>query len=201
MEKLSFYDFLIKVQSIAKIGLEFSKDAYALENYQEINEMTRKMLEQFLDINFDRPNFFERHVYPTPNVSVRTVIFNEKNEVLMVQEKNDLKYSLPGGWADLYESPKEAAIKECLQEAGAMVTIERLTGIFNRTPFKNPTSVPEYALIFKGQLISIDSKHHHETLDVRFFPIDCLPPLSPKVTEQEVLRAIHSALQTGIEVD
>jgi 8-oxo-dGTP diphosphatase len=201
MNKMSFYDFLIKIQSIAKIGLEFSKDDYALENYKEINELTRTMLEQFIEVNFDRPNYFERHVYPTPNVSVRTVIFNDKNEVLMVQEKQDLKYSLPGGWADLYESPKEAAIKECLQEAGAVVTIERLTGVFNRTPFKNPASVPEYAFIFKGHLQSISDKHQHETVNVQFFPLDQLPPLSPKVTKEEVLRAIHSALKEGIEVD
>ncbi len=198
---MSFYDFLIKVQSIAKIGLEFSKDPYALENYHDINELTRKMLEQFMEISFERPNYFSRKVYPTPNVSVRTVIFNEKNEVLMVQEKNDLKYSLPGGWADLYETPKEAAIKECLQEAGAVVKIERLTAIFNRTPFKEPTSVPEYALIFKGKLVSLSSAHHHETLDVRFFPLDALPPLSTKVTQAEVMRAIQSALKKGIEVD
>ncbi len=198
---MNFYDFLIKVQSIAKIGLEFSKDPYALENYHDINELTRKMLEQFMDVSFERPNYFSRKVYPTPNVSVRTVIFNEKNEVLMVQEKNDLKYSLPGGWADLYETPREAAIKECLQEAGAVVKIERLTGVFNRTPFKEPTSVPEYALIFKGKLVSLTANHHHETIDVRFFPIDALPPLSTKVSQQEVMRAIQSALKKGIEVD
>ena len=153
MDDKYFYDFLIKIQAISKIGLVFSKDPYALTNYQEINDLSTKYLEDFTNVKFDRPNYFERNIYPTPNVSVRTVIFNEdKTKVLLVREAAFGEYSLPGGWSDLYDSPSQTAINECKQEAGADIEIVRLVGIMNRTPFKQPTSVPEYVVIFEAKL-------------------------------------------------
>ena len=97
-----FYDYLIKMLSIAKIGLTFSYDAYAIEDYKKVQELSESALEHFMDLKLDRPNFFERNIYPTPNVSVRVVILNEtRDEILLVQEKKDMGYSIPGGWADL----------------------------------------------------------------------------------------------------
>jgi hypothetical protein len=53
MQYKEFYDFVVKVHSIAKIGLTFSKDPYALENYQELSELSKNMLETFMNIKFD----------------------------------------------------------------------------------------------------------------------------------------------------
>lgn len=195
MEYKEFYDFLLKVESIAKIGLLYSTDPYALANYKEIETMTTKMLEDFVNVRFDRPDFFARDIYPTPSISVRTCVFDSQNRILLVREAKDGMYSLPGGWADLYESPKEAAIKECLQEAGAQVEITRLVAIINRTPFKNPNSVPEYALVFEGKQVGPLSDHEYETTDVGYFSIDDLPAFSHKVTTPEMMKIIKAAAQ------
>lgn len=195
MDSKQIYDFILKIQSIAKIGLVYSKDPYAISNYKEINELSLKFLEDFMEVEFDRPNYFKRDIYPTPNISVRTVIFNEdRTQVLMVREVKDQKYILPGGWADLYDTPASAAIKECSQEAGIDVEIIRLVGVMNRTPFKKPTAIPEYVLVFEGKKSSDFYEHEYETDDVRFFPINELPEISPKVTEGEIKRMINSAL-------
>lgn len=194
MENLAFYDYLLKVASIAKIGLLYSTDPYALANYRDLQILTTQMLENFVDVKFDRPNFFGRDIYPTPSVSVRTVIFDDKKRVLLVREAKDEMFSLPGGWADLYESPKEAAIKECIQEAGAVVEIVRLVAVLNRTPFKKPTSVPEYALVFEGKLLKPLGEHEYETTEVGYFDLDHLPPFSHKVSTEEMLRMIHATL-------
>ena len=69
MDSKQIYDFVLKVQSIAKIGLKYSKDPYAISNYTELNELSIKFLEEFMEVKFDRPNYFERDIYPTPNVS------------------------------------------------------------------------------------------------------------------------------------
>lgn len=194
MDSKYFYDFLIKVQSIAKIGLIYSKDPYALTNYQEINDLSTKMLEDFENVKFDRPNYFERDVYPTPNVSVRTIIFNEdRTEILMVREAVSQEYSLPGGWADLYDSPSTAAKNECLQEAGAEVEMVRLVGITDRTPFKRNASVPEYVVVFEGKITKMHKDHEYETDDVQFFRIDNLPTISRKTSKEELMRFIEAA--------
>ena len=44
MEKKQFYDFIVKMQAISKIGLLFSKDEYAIDNYRQINDLSEKML-------------------------------------------------------------------------------------------------------------------------------------------------------------
>ncbi len=194
MDSKYFYDFLIKVQSIARIGLKFSKDPYALTNYNEINDLSTKMLEEFQDVNLERNNYFARDVYPTPNISVRTIIFNDdKTKVLMVREAVLQEYSLPGGWCDLYDSPSTAAKNECIQEAGAEVEIVRLVGITDRTPFKNNTSTPEYVIVFEGRIKELHEEHEYETDDVQFFNIDNLPPISRKTSKEELLRFIKAA--------
>ena len=195
MDSKQIYDFLIKIQSISKIGLIYSTDPYAITNYKEINELSTKFLEDFLEVKFDRPNYFKRDIYPTPNVSVRTVILNEeKTKVLMVKEVNLQAYSLPGGWADLYDSPSKTAKNECMQEAGANIEIVRLVGITDRTPFKSNTSLPEYVVIFEAKLVGELGEHEYETDDVGWFDIDNLPLISRKTSEQELKRMIKAAV-------
>ena len=195
MDSKYFYDFLLKIQSIAKIGLVYSKDPYALTNYKEINDLSTKYLEEFMDVKFDRPNYFERDIYPTPNVSVRTLIFNEdRTKILLVREANLQAYSLPGGWADLYDSPAQTARNECLQEAGAEIEIVRLVGITDRTPFKQKTSIPEYVVIFEAKLKELHKEHEYETDDVGFFEINNLPLISKKTSKEELMRFINAGL-------
>ena len=137
VDSKAIYDYIIKIQAIAKIGLTYSKDPYAITNYQEINDLSKAFLEDFINVKLDRPNYFEKDVYPTPNISVRTIIFNkERDKILMVREVKTQNYSLPGGWAELYDSPSQTAINECFQEAGAVISSVRLVGVTNRTPFK-----------------------------------------------------------------
>ena len=182
-----FYDFVVKVHSIAKIGLTYSTDPYAIDNYKELNEISKEMLEKFMDVKFDKPSMFTKEVYPTPNISVRTLIGNEKNQILLVREAITGFWSFPGGWAELYDSPKEAAYNEVVQETGVKPEIVRLIGVLNRLPHKTDKPVPEYVIIFEGKVSDNDySKHCHEISDVKFFDIDNLPEMSKKLSKAEL---------------
>ncbi|HHT67367.1 MAG TPA: NUDIX domain-containing protein [Erysipelotrichaceae bacterium] len=197
MENKELYDYLIKIQSIAKIGLVFSKDPYAITNYQQINDLTREMLEKFMEIKFNRPNYFSRDIYPTPSVTVRTVILSEdRQKALFVREANTQTYSFPGGWADLYDSASQTAKNEASQEAGADIDIIRLVGILNRTPFKTSVYIPEYLIIFEARLVGDLHEHEYETDEVRWFSLEQLPPLSRKVCREEIDRIIE-AIKNG----
>ncbi|MDD4154358.1 MAG: NUDIX hydrolase N-terminal domain-containing protein [Bacilli bacterium] len=191
MDKKYFYDFVVKMQAISKIGLLYSSDEYAIENYQQINDLSKTMLESFMNVDFERPSYFQRDVYPTPNVSVRTVIFNEKGHLLLVQEAKSGLYSLPGGWCDLYDSPSQAAKAEVSQEAGLEMEIIRLVGVINHTPH---TGVPEYVVIFEGRAISEFHNHTHETTHADYFPLDQLPSLSHKLDLGEFHRIVQAVL-------
>ena len=193
MDTKELYDYILKIQSIAKIGLVFSKDPYAITNYQQINDLSLEMLEKLMDIEFHRPNYFSRDIYPTPSVSVRAVVVNDKKDkVLMVRESNSGTYSFPGGWADLYDSAGQTAINESSQEAGADIEIIRLVGVLNRTPFKTGVYVPEYLVVFEARVKGKLHEHEYETDDVNWFDIDNLPPMSRKVAKQEIDRIIDA---------
>lgn len=202
MDSKNIYDYIIKIQSIAKIGLVYSKDPYALTNYQEINDLSTKFLEEFQNVNLDRNNYFERNIYPTPNISARVVIFNkDKTKVLMVREVATQTYSLPGGWCDLYDSPSETAKNEALQEAGASIKNLRLVGITNRTPFISASSIPNYVVIFEAEVDHFNKEHEYETDDVNFFDIDNLPEVSRKTSKEELLRFIIAAKKGEVIFD
>ena len=193
MDTKELYDYILKIQSIAKIGLVFSKDPYAITNYQQINDLTLEIMEKLMEIEFDRPNYFSRDIYPTPSVSVRAVILNEnRDKLLMVREANSGTYSFPGGWADLYDSPGQTAINESSQEAGADIEIIRLVGVLNRTPFKSGVHVPEYLIVFEAKLKGKLHAHEYETDDVKWFPLDELPTMSRKVAKSEIDRIISA---------
>lgn len=192
MEYKEFYDFVVKVHSIAKIGLTYSTDPYAIDNYKELNDISREMLENFNNVKFDKPSMFTKEVYPTPNISCRTLIV-DNGKVLLVKEAKTNNWSMPGGWCDLYASPSQAAFNEVSQEAGVEPKMERLIGVLERTPHKSNQNVPEYVLVFQG---SIDGKkfheHCHETNDVQFFDIDHLPEMSRKLSMEEINRIIDA---------
>jgi len=186
MKYEEFYDFVVKVHSIAKIGLTYSTDPYAIDNYKELNELSKEMLEKFMEVKFDKPSMFTKEVYPTPNISVRTLI-GSNNKILLVKEANSGLWSFPGGWAELYDSPKTAAYNEVVQETGVEPEITRLIGVIDRLPHKSNKSVPEYVLIFEGSIKDEDfSKHCHEITEVKFFDIDNLPEMSKKLTKEEL---------------
>ena len=202
MDSKNIYDYIIKIQSIAKIGLKYSKDPYALTNYNEINELSKKFLEEFMDVNIDRPNYFEKDIYPTPNISARTIIFNDdKSQVLLVREVATQTYSLPGGWCDLYDSPSDTARNECRQEAGAIIKDLKLVGVANRTPFVSDVTIPNYVIIFEAKIDRLEKEHEYETDNVAFFDIDNLPEISRKTSKEELLRFVNAAKKGEIIFD
>ena len=206
---INFYDYVIKVLSICKIGKLFSKDPYALENYDELEKISMKMLGNFDILTYDKPNIFLKNIYPTPSVSCRCVIFNDDGKILFVKESVDEKYCLPGGWCDLYASPKESILNEISQEAGAVVKDLDFIGVINKTPLKKDYKnydapydiVPEYALIFKAKFVEFNKEHTHETIDINFFDKDDLPPLSNKLKKEDYSRIINTAVNGNILVD
>lgn len=190
----TFYEFIMRVQAISKIGLKFSKDPYALENYQELNDLSLDMLKNFMTLNFEKPNYFTKDAYPTPNVSVRVILINEKDEILYVKEKDGEGYTLPGGWADINQSPVEAAVTECFQEAGATVTLDTLVGVYDFSSQSVGSS--QYCLVFLGKAIGPLVPFGHEILEVKYVHKDQLPtPISWKLPRPDLKRMIVDAFK------
>lgn len=185
--------YVMKVLSICKIGLKYSQDPYALENYTELEKISLDLLSQ-QDTYTKQGNFYEKDIYPTPNLSVRIIVFNNKNQLLMVKEVADKKWAIPGGWVDVFNTPSEAAVSEVKQETGLNVKIKRVLAIMQRERYKDyPTLVSETVHYFLGEVIDGELTNSHETSDVAWVDVDYLPELSRKSSEVEIRIAIDVA--------
>lgn len=186
----SLFERIKRIQALAEIGLEYNQSNYDRERYNEIQEICLEMLEQLTSVPVNQiiPVIQEKNGYKTPKVDVRAVVFNSEGQILLVQEKVDGCWSLPGGWADVGYTPAQIAEKECFEEAGLAVKANRLLAVLDKTAQQMP---PEFEYVYKlfircepvGDRISVGE----ETQDVRWFDENKLPELSkPRVLESQI---------------
>ena len=85
-----------------------------------------------------------------PKVDVRGAVFDDRERVLLMQEKSDGRWSLPGGWADPGEAPSTAVTREVLEETGYGSTAVKLIACWDRDLQDNPPPLPVhvYKLFF-----------------------------------------------------
>ncbi|GAB1453107.1 NUDIX hydrolase [Draconibacterium sp.] len=184
------FEKIKRIQALAEIGLHYSENIFDRERYEELQEIALQMLEQITDVPIEKitPVILEKDGYKTPKVDVRAVVFNEKNQILLVQEKVDGLWSLPGGWSDISFSPSEVAEKECFEEAGIKVKAVKLLAVLDKQKQNMP---PAFEYVYKifllceklGDNISVGS----ETSDVGWFSENKLPEFStPRNTEDQI---------------
>lgn len=169
-----------KLQSLSQAGLTYSQNDYDKDRYEQLRALSIEIISKHSEI--DEPalkNLFAVQTgYPTPKVDVRAVIFRE-GKILLVKEKMDGNWSIPGGWADIGLSPFEIAKKETLEESGLNVIPIRLLAVHDKLKHNHPPDIFHAYKLFilcfeKGGSLTPGM----ETLDARFFDSDDLPPLS-----------------------
>lgn len=99
-----------------------------------MREISLEMLEKMTDVPIKKiiPIIEERNGYRTPKVDVRSVVFNDKDQILLIKENVDDCWAMPGDWTDISYSPGEVAEKECMEEAGLKVKATRLLAIMDK---------------------------------------------------------------------
>ncbi len=184
MQNLNLLSIAKRLQSIAQAGIFYSEDKpFDLERYEEVSQLSVQILNNLTDEPIEKiGNLFtqERNGYQTPKVDIRAVIFNELGQILMVKEKVDGYWSLPGGWADVGYTPAEVAIKEVREETGLAVKTVRLLAVMDKRNHSHP---PEGWYVYKifilcekisGNILTDTT----ETSDIQYFSLENLPPLS-----------------------
>ena len=174
-------DYAKRLKAMAHLGLTYSKDNYDLERYRELEQISLEMMQEILDDPLEKiTNYFSTNKeYITPKTDIRVVIFNAEKEILLVREKVDGKWSLPGGWADIGFSPKEIAVKEALEETGFNVKPVRLLAVLDKRCHPHPPQ-PDcvYKIFIQCEIINGEKNEAFDILDVRFFNQNAIPELS-----------------------
>lgn len=196
MNKKSQFELATKILSIAQIGRAYCQNEFCLERYEKLEKIASEIFSHLSSENQPANEIFNLLVrevgYPTPKLDVRGAIF-KNNQILLVQEKQDEHWSLPGGWADLHDSPSEAIIREVYEETGLKVKTIKLIGLFDKLKHDHPLQLPHaYKCFFlcKPMSDNFDSEVINKSIeikDVRYFDLEKLPPLSTdRVTRAQI---------------
>jgi ADP-ribose pyrophosphatase YjhB (NUDIX family) len=201
---MTVLNFARKVQAIAQNGLTFTQDIYDRERFQQLQELAASLVAAELAIPLGQAKSFWKgdDGYATPKVDVRGAIF-DRDKVLLVRERSDGGWTMPGGWVDVNDAPSEAVVREVFEESGYRAKAVKLAALVDRMRHPHPPSVHHiYKLFFLCEITGGTPTTSDETDGVDFFPINALPQLSTgRTLASQVLRMHEHWLNRDLPTD
>jgi ADP-ribose pyrophosphatase YjhB (NUDIX family) len=190
-----------RLKTIADIGLLYASNEYDKERYLELQELGFRLLEELS--GHDKIALAETFPpvkdYPTAKVDTRALILSGDKKILLVKEQSDGGWALPGGWAEIGFSPSETIVKECKEETGLDVAAQKLLAVFDKRKHPHPPeALYVYKLVFYCEVLSTELTKGFDVLDLGYFAVDDLPPLS----EMRILKSqIETVYQKAVAGD
>ncbi len=172
------------MRALATTGLHYAESEFDRERYQQLMGLAARLAAVGEGSDPAEIERIYRRIddgYVTPKLDVRMAIFRG-NTILLVRERSDKRWAMPGGYVDVGDSPSEAAVRETAEEAGLDVVARGLVGVFDgRLQPDAPAHLFHiHKLIFTGE--PRDPKARplagDEVSDAQFCPLDALPELS-----------------------
>ncbi len=195
-----------KVQAIAQNGLAFTHDAFDRERFEQLQQLVAQILSAELDIAPGQLKELWKgdEGYATPKVDVRGGVF-DGDKVLMVRERSDGKWTLPGGWVDVGDAPSFAVEREIREESGYLAKAVKLAAVFDRSNPRHghpPSILHIYKLFFLCERTGGTATLSNETDGVGFFPVSQLPPLSAgRASHSQIERLYEHHLNRSLPTD
>jgi len=179
-----------EIQAISQTGLTFTKNEFDIERYERLTEISAELAALYTNIKSTniKEIFSLEKGYATPKVDVRAFVLKD-DKVLLVKERSDGLWTLPGGFADVGETPSQAVIRETKEESGFDVEVIRLLALWDKLKHDHPLHWPHiYKCFFHCEHISGKALENLEISAIDFFDIDKIPQLStPRVTNKQLL--------------
>ena len=193
-----------QVQAISQNGLAFTRDPFDRARYEQLAELVSALLAAHLQIARGEAValWAAERGYATPKVDVRGGVFAD-DRVLLVRERTDGRWTLPGGWADVNDAPSEAVAREICEESGYQARAVKLAALVDKNRHPHPPGVYHiYKLFFVCELTGGSPAASSETDAVDFFPVHALPPLSTgRVLAPQIERLYRHWLEPGLPTD
>ena len=170
------------LQAIAQNGLAYNKgkDSFDILRYEDVRRIAAEMVAAHTGDDYAHVHdlLAAEKGHATPKVDVRGVVFRD-DKILLVRERSDGLWTLPGGWADPNESPAEATVREVYEESGYRVRAVKLLALYDRDRHGHPPHIYHiYKVYFLCELVGGEATTSDETDGVDFFAEDSIPPLS-----------------------
>lgn len=180
-----------ELQAVAQTGLTYARDPFDIQRYEQIRELAAQILACYTGLEHeDALDILKSETgHATPKIDVRGVVFRD-DKILLVRERLDGLWTVPGGWADVNETAAEATVREVREESGYETRAVKLLAVWDRRKHNPPPSRHHaYKLFFHCELTGGHPTTSIETTDAAFFAEDELPELSVgRVTEAQIAR-------------
>jgi ADP-ribose pyrophosphatase YjhB (NUDIX family) len=186
-----------EIQALSQTGLTYNDDDYNTQRYQRLMEIAAEIVESHTGLSQEPliQNFLAQPGYATPKVDVRGAAIRG-GKILLVQERSDKGWCLPGGWADVGERPSEMVVREVWEESGFEVVARKMIGVYDANRSGTPMEFYHaYKIVFLCQITGGEARPSNETLAVDFFSFDDFPPLSRNRTNERHLAEVLAHLQ------
>lgn len=180
MSAMDWIEWTQRLAAIAQSGLTYARDPFDVERYTELRKLAAEVVaEQTGRAALDVDAFFGREAgYATPKIDVRGVVFRA-GDILLVRERSDGGWTLPGGWADVLDSPRSAVEREVREESGYAARSTKLLAVFDRNRHAHPPlAFHVWKLFIRCEITGGAPAQTLETDGVGFFARDALPELS-----------------------
>ncbi len=197
-------DWAKKLQAIAQNGLTYSRDQYDIERYEAIQRIAAEITASHSDERISQitARFAGEVGHATPKVDVRGIVFQD-DRLLLVRERTDGLWTVPGGWADIGETAGEAVVREVFEESGFHTRALKLLAVYDRDRHGHtPLPFHAYKLFFHCEILGGEPTPSFETDDVGFFGENNLPALSiSRVTPGQITRCFQHRLHADWPTD
>ena len=196
------FEEIKRIKSIADLGLLYCNNEYDRERYLDLQETSFRLMEKLTGQTIETIKNFYAPVseYPTAKVDIRGFALSDDHKILLVKERSDEKWSLPGGWADIGYSPTEIIIKEFKEETGLEVTAETLLAVFDKKMHPHPPqNFYVYKMVFLCSCSGGEIMPASDVQDVAYFAIDALPELSEDRILRSQLETLYRRITDGAD--
>lgn len=185
-----------EIFSMSQAGLTYSQNEFDIERYKRLQEITAEMIESQSGLSKESvlESFSMQAGYATPKIDVRGAVIRD-NKILLIQERMDGRWAMPGGWADLGNAPASVAEREVWEESGYHVKAEKVVAVIDANRIEPMEFYHAFKIIFLCTLIGGEPQVSHETMAVDFFDMNNLPPLSLYRTDESMLREVFAHIQ------
>ena len=182
-----------EIFSLSQSGLTYSGNQYDIERYKRLQEITAEIIASQSEISKGSvlESFSMQAGYITPKIDVRGAVIRE-DKILLIQERADGKWAMPGGWADLGNAPASVAEREVWEESGFRVKAEKVVAVIDANRIQPMEFYHAYKIIFLCKLLDGEPRISHETLAVDFFEPNGLPPLSTYRTNENMIQEVFA---------
>ncbi|MEO0594867.1 MAG: NUDIX hydrolase [Chloroflexota bacterium] len=188
-------DWVRRLQSAAQAGFQYNNDPYDQERYEQVRTVASEIAAEHSQQSAEQVENIYRHEkgYATPKIDVRGVVFNENDEILLVKEASAGAWTLPGGWADVWDTPSQAVEREIQEESGYTAKVNKVLAVYDRDTQGHPTyEFAIWKLYFLCDLTGGEAKTSVETTGVGFFAMDDLPLIDTGRTLEKNLRHFYT---------